>query len=40
VDKLRYTIRNLETNKDYVVDVTHIRPFYLQHALHRLTPHT
>ena len=28
VDKPRYTIRNLVTDKKYVVDVTHIRPFY------------
>jgi hypothetical protein len=28
VDKSRYSIRNLVTNKEYVVDVTHIRPFY------------
>ena len=28
VDKPRYTIRNLVTDKEYVVDVTHIRPFY------------
>ena len=26
--KPRYTIRNLVTGKDYMVDVTHIRPFY------------
>ena len=28
VDKPRYSIRNLVTNKEYVVNVTHIRPFY------------
>ena len=28
MDKPRYTIRNLVTDKEYVVDVTHIRPFY------------
>ena len=28
MDKPRYTIRNLVTDKEYVVDVTDIRPFY------------
>ena len=28
MDKSRYYIRNLVTNKEYFVDVTHIRPFY------------
>ena len=28
VDKTYYTIQNLITDKEYVVDVTHIRPFY------------
>ena len=28
MDKPRYTIRNLVTDKEYVVDVTHIRSFY------------
>ena len=27
-DKTYYTIRNLVTDKEYVVDVTHMRPFY------------
>ena len=27
-DKSYYTIRNLVVDKEYVVDVTHIRPFY------------
>ena len=31
-DKPRYSIRNLVTNKEYVVDVTHIRPFYYDPA--------
>ena len=28
VDKTYYTIRNLVTDKEYVIDVMHIRPFY------------
>jgi len=28
LDKIYYTIQNLATDKEYVVDVTHIRPFY------------
>ena len=32
VDILCHTIRNLITNKEYVVDVTHIRPFYIDPA--------
>jgi len=31
-DKPRYNIRNLVPNKEYVVDVTHIRPFYYDPA--------
>ena len=31
-DKPRYSIRNLVTNKECVVDVTHIRPFYYDQA--------
>jgi hypothetical protein len=31
-DKPRYNIRNLVTNKEYVVDVKHIRPFYYDPA--------
>jgi len=32
VDKPRYTIRNLVTDKEYIVDVTHIRPFFYDPA--------
>ena len=28
MDKPRYSIRTLVTNKEYVVDVTHTHPFY------------
>ena len=27
-DKVSYTIRNLTTGKDYLADVTHLRPFF------------
>ena len=27
-DKVSYTIRNLTTGKEYLVDVTHLRPFF------------
>jgi len=37
-DKLRYIIPNLVTNKGYVVDVTHLRPFYYEPAY--VTPST
>ena len=30
--KPRYTIRNLVTGKEYMVDVTHLRPFYFDPA--------
>ena len=32
MDKPRHTIRNLVTDKEYAVDVTHIRPFYYNPA--------
>jgi len=32
VDKSRYTIRNLVTDKEYFVDVTHILFFYFDPA--------
>ena len=36
VDKTYYTIRNLVTDEECVVDVTHIRPFYFD--LNYVTP--
>ena len=27
-EKIRYTIQNLVTTKKYLVDVTHLKPFY------------